>query len=114
MDSHAPEKKPTWWLLYTIGATLAGLVGLLEISVAEDATRLVLELGAVVAMFVLMLGWLHLNRGRIELAEARATRAHAFGLVIQIPAPGAKVPSKSPQPERGRRSPARSKSNLRA
>lgn len=81
MDSHALEKKPTWWLLYTIGATLTGVVGLLEISVMAEAS--------VAAMFARMLCWLRVNRGRIELAEARATRAHAFGLVIQIPGVGA-------------------------
>jgi hypothetical protein len=97
MDSHPLEKKPTWWLLYTIGATLVGLVGLLETSVSGDATRLVLELGSVVTMFSLMLCWLRVNRGRIELAEARATRAHAFGLVIQVSAPGVKNSSKSPR-----------------
>ena len=55
MKRHLIEKKPTWWLLYTNGAVLVGAVGLLEISVAGDAARLMLELGAVIAMFVLML-----------------------------------------------------------
>ena len=62
---------------------LVGLVGLLEISVASDAARLMLEIGAVVAMFVLMLCWLRVNRGRIELAETRVTRRDAVELTAQ-------------------------------
>jgi len=92
MNSHSIEKKPTWWLLYTNGAALVALVGLLEISVAGEAARLVLELGAGGAMFVLMLCWLHVNRGRIELAETRATRRDAFELTGQNGLPAPRVP----------------------
>ena len=74
MERYLIEKKPAWWLLYVDGAAFVGVVGLLEVSVANDAARLVLELGAVVAMFVLMLVWLRVNRGRIELAETRVAR----------------------------------------
>src|SRR3989442_8939728 len=87
MSSHSIERKPTWWLLYTNGAALVALVGLLEISVAGEAARLVLELGAAVAMFVLMLCWLRVNRGRIELAETRATRRDAAELTAQNGSP---------------------------
>jgi hypothetical protein len=97
MERHLIEKKPTWWLLYTIGATLVGLVGLLEHSVAGEAARLMLELGSVAGMLVLVLCWLRVNRGRIELAEVPATRAHAFGTVVQVPARRVKNPSKSPR-----------------
>ena len=60
-----------------------GLVWLLEISVAGEAPRLILEIGAVVAMFVLMLRWLRVNRGRIELAETREMRRNVFELTAQ-------------------------------
>ena len=94
MSSHSIERKPTWWLLYTNGAALVALVGLLEVSMAGEAARLVLELGAVVAMFVLMLCWLRVNRGRIELAETRATRRDAAELTPQngSPPPAPRVP----------------------
>jgi hypothetical protein len=68
------ERKPTWWLLYTIAALLTALVALIEISVRGAAARLTLELIAVVALFGLMLRWFHANRGLIELAEALPTR----------------------------------------
>ena len=92
MKHHLIEKKPTWWLLYANGAALVGFVWLLEVSVAGDAARLVLEIGAVVAMFVLMLCWLRVNRGRIELAETRATRRDAFELTGQNGLPAPRVP----------------------
>ena len=90
MERHLLEKKPTWWLLYTNGAVLVGVVGLLEISVAGDAARLMLELGAVIAMFVLMLCWLRVNRGRIELAETRVARRDAIDLIAHDGAPAAR------------------------
>src|SRR5205807_1350263 len=58
-------------------AALVGLVWLLEVSVTGDAATLMLEIVVVVAMFVLMLGWLRVNRGQIELAETRVTRREA-------------------------------------
>jgi hypothetical protein len=82
MKEHLVEKKPTWWLLYTNGAALVGLVWLLEVSVASDAARLMLETGGVAAMIVLMLRWLRVNRGRTELAETRVTRRDA----VELPA----------------------------
>jgi len=82
MKEHLVEKKPTWWLIYTNGAALVGLVWLLEVSVAGDAARLMLETGGVAAMIVLMLRWLRVNRGRIELAETRVTRRDA----VELPA----------------------------
>ena len=78
MERHLIEKKPTWWLLYTNGAALVGVVGLLETSVAGAAARLMLEIRAVIAAFVLMLVWLRVNRGRIELAETPVTRRDAL------------------------------------
>ena len=92
MERHLIEKKPTWWLLYTNGAALVGVVWLLEVSVAGDAARLVLEIGAVVAMFVLMLCWLRVNRGRIELAETRVMRRDAVELPAHDGAPAPRVP----------------------
>src|SRR2546425_4952964 len=102
MSSHSIERKPTWWLLYTNGAALVALVGLLEVSMAGEAARLVLELGAVVAMFVLMLCWLRVNCGRIELAETRATRGDAFELTPQNGSPPPAPPPPPPAvPARG-------------
>ena len=68
-------------------AALVGPVWLLEVSVTGDAVRLILEMVAVVAMFVLMLGWLRVNRGRIELAETRVTRREASRFVARPLAP---------------------------
>jgi hypothetical protein len=107
MKHHLIEKKPTWWLLYTNGAALVGLVWLLEVSVASDAARLMLEIVAVVGVFVLMLCWLRVNRGRIELAETRVTRRDAFELTAHGGAPAA-APRVPPwmwldRPARGRR-----------
>src|SRR3989441_8581203 len=96
MSSHSIERKPTWWLLYTNGAALVALVGLLEVSMAGEAARLVLELGAVVLGFVLMLCWLRVNRGRIELAETRATRRDAAELTPQNGSPPS-APSVAPR-----------------
>ena len=78
MERQVIGKKPTWWLLYANGAALVGVVALLETSVASAPARLMLEIGAVIAMFVLMLVWLRVNRGRIELAEAPVTRRDAL------------------------------------
>jgi hypothetical protein len=107
MNSDSIEKKPTWWLLYTNGAALVALVGLLEISVEGEAARLMLELGAVVAMFVLLLCWLRVNRGRIELAETLVTRRDAFELTAQngSPPPAPRVPPRMwlERPPRGAR-----------
>src|SRR6267378_4361676 len=107
MERHLIEKKPTWWLLYTNGAVLVGLVWLLEISVAGEAARLMLEIGAVVAMFVLMLCWLRVNRGRIELAETRTMRHDAVELNEQngSAATAPRVPSATwpERPPRGAR-----------
>jgi hypothetical protein len=107
MKRHLIEKKPTWWLLYTNCAALVGIVGLLEISVAGEAARLMLEIGAVVALFVLMLCWLRVNRGRIELAETRVTRCDAVELTAndtaRVAAP--RIAPRMPlyRPPRGRR-----------
>jgi len=74
---HPIDKRPTWWLLYGMGAMLVGLVVVIEASVASVATRLFLELGTVVAMSLLMLGWLRANRARIALAELYLTTNRA-------------------------------------
>ena len=107
MERHLIEKRPTWWLLYTNGAALVGLVWLLETAVASAAARLMLEIGAVVAMVVRMLCWLRVNRGRIELAETRVTRRDAIELPAHDGAPAAapRVPPRmwSHRPPRGRR-----------
>ena len=66
-------------------AALVGLVWLLEVSVTGDAARLMLAMVAVVAMFVLMLRWLRVNRGRIELAETRVTRREAASRFVARP-----------------------------
>ncbi len=103
MNSHSTEKKPTSWLLYVNGAALVGIVGLLESSVAGDGARLILELGAVGAMFVLMLVWVRVNRGGIELAETPGTRRDAPELTALNGSPPAapRAPSRM-WPERSR------------
>src|SRR6267378_1013078 len=107
MNSRSIEKKPTWWLLYTNGAALVGLVWLLEISVAGDAARLMLEIGAVGGGFVLMLCWLRVNRWRIELAETQVARRDAFEVTARngSPPPAPHVPPRIwlERPPRGAR-----------
>jgi hypothetical protein len=84
MNPHSIERKPTWWLLYAIGAVLAALVTLIEISVPVGGVCTTLEIVSVIVMFGLMLRWVGINRGRIELAEAQATGREEPAL----PAPG--------------------------
>jgi len=78
MERHLIEKRPTWWLLYTLGTALVGSIWLIETSVPSDAARLSLELAAVVTISVLWLGWLRVNRGRIQLAETVVARRDAL------------------------------------
>src|SRR2546421_9924309 len=87
MERHLIEKKPTWWLLYTLGAALVGSIWLIETSVPSDAARLSLELAAVATISVLMLGWLRVNRGRIELAETLVARRDAVEPTAQNGSP---------------------------
>lgn len=77
------EKKPTWWLLYAIGAGLVALVALAEVVVPAGGGRATLEVFVVVVMFALMLRWVHANRGRIELAEAGTTRPQALEATLR-------------------------------
>jgi hypothetical protein len=105
MNAPVIGKKPAWWLLYLDGAALVALVALLEVSVAAEAPRLMLEIGVVIGMFTLMLVWLRINRGRIELAESAATRHAALQEVAQNgtpprPAVVAPVPWKPARPGR--------------
>ena len=74
MNAPVIGRKPTWWLLYADAAALVTLIALIEVAVVGEAARLILEIGTVIATFALMLVWLRVNRGRIELAEALATR----------------------------------------
>jgi hypothetical protein len=69
MQVHPIDKRPAWWLPYSMGAMLVGLVVVIEASMASGAVRLFLELGAVVTMLLLMLVWLRANRARLRLAE---------------------------------------------
>ena len=80
MDVDSTETKPTWWLLYTLGAALVGSIAVIETSVPSGAARLALELAAVVAVSVSTLAWLRSNRGRIELAEAPRSPATVLTL----------------------------------
>jgi len=75
MHVHPSEKKPTWWQLYALGAILVATIGVIETSVANDSARLALELAAVALVSLVMLGWLRINRVRIDLARARPPRA---------------------------------------
>jgi hypothetical protein len=73
MNAPVIGRKPAWWLLCTDAAALAGLIGLIEVDVVGEAARLMLEMATVIVTFALMLVWLRVNRGRIELAEALGT-----------------------------------------
>jgi hypothetical protein len=65
MRVHPIDKPPASWPLYGMGAMLVGVVGLIETSVPSSAARLFLDLATVVAVFLLLLGWLRMNRARI-------------------------------------------------
>jgi hypothetical protein len=65
MRVHPVDKRAAAWPLYGMAALLVGIVGLIEASVPSGAGRLFLDLAAVVATFLLALGWLHTNRTRI-------------------------------------------------
>src|SRR5438128_1054653 len=72
MERHLIEKKPTWWLLYTLGTALVGSIWLIETSVPSDAARLSLELAAVVGKTYAM------------LEGARAQRAAGLDVVAGV------------------------------
>jgi hypothetical protein len=64
-------EKPTWWLLYTIGLLLLGLLALVELFVPTGGLRGVLEITVVIATFGLMAQWLRRNRVALELERRR-------------------------------------------
>jgi|RhiMetdeSRZDD1v2_1073273.scaffolds.fasta_scaffold153080_6 hypothetical protein len=66
--------KPTWWLLYTIGLSLLGLLALVEIFVPRGGLQSVLEIIVVIWSFGLMALWLRHNRVAMELEEDRRRR----------------------------------------
>jgi hypothetical protein len=95
MMTRGVRTRPTWWLLYVIGALLVGLVGLAEISLPAGAARVTLETLLVVVMFGLMLRWVRANRVRIELAAVAPTRRETIEAALRdgaVPAPRAGVP----------------------
>jgi hypothetical protein len=61
--------QPRWWPAYIFGAALMGLIVLIEASVPSGAARLFLELATIIAVLLLMLGWLRVNRERIARWE---------------------------------------------
>jgi hypothetical protein len=65
MRVHPIDTRPRSRPLYGMGVMLVGTVGLIEASVPSGAVRLFLDLAAVVAVSLLMLGWLRMNRTRI-------------------------------------------------
>ena len=68
MTREPSDKRPTWWLLYTIGVLLVGLLALLE-TYAAGGLRGVLQIVVVVASFALMSLWRRHNRVALELDE---------------------------------------------
>lgn len=66
MIDHERNREPAWWLLYTIALTVVGILGLVETSVPIGAARTVLEIAAVIALFVSMMSWIRRNRVTIE------------------------------------------------
>ena len=63
--------RPTWWLLYVIGALLVAVVGLVEMFVDGQGLREILETMAVVSGFGLIGVWLGRNRLALELEQGR-------------------------------------------
>ncbi|HXD99778.1 MAG TPA: hypothetical protein VN646_24705 [Candidatus Acidoferrum sp.] len=63
--------RPTWWLLYVIGALLVAVVGLVEMFVDGQGLREILETMAVVSGFGLIGVWLRRNRLALELEQGR-------------------------------------------
>jgi hypothetical protein len=90
--------KPTWWLLYIIGLSLVGLLGLVEISVPRGGLQGVLEIIVVIGSFVLMALWLRRNRVAMELEEDRRRRG-TVGHGRRVPA----LPSTQPAGQNGSR-----------
>ena len=83
MERHLIEQRPTWWKLYAIMVVMLALVALVETSVAQEQSRIVLEIALVIAMFGLIMRWVRVNRARIELAEAAETRRTADETVVR-------------------------------
>lgn len=63
--------RPTWWLLYVIGALLVAVVGLVEMFADGQGLREILETMAVVSGFGLIGVWLRRNRLALELEQGR-------------------------------------------
>jgi hypothetical protein len=73
--------KPTWWLLYAIGLSLVGVLGLVELFVREGGVRSVLEIVVVVIGFAVMAFWNRCNRVALELDECRRRGTVGHGRV---------------------------------
>jgi hypothetical protein len=65
------SKRPTWWLLYVIGALMVAVVGLAEMLVDSEGLRKVLETLALVVGFGLTRIWVRLNRIALDLERGR-------------------------------------------
>jgi hypothetical protein len=87
--------KPTWWLLYAIGLSLAGMLVLVEVFVAEEGVRSVLQIAVVVLGFGLMAFWTRRNRVALELDDCRRGRgALGHGRVVWTAPPAPSVEEK--------------------
>jgi hypothetical protein len=74
MSSEPRGSRPAWWLLYTMGLVLAGLIGLVDASVAEGGPRVILELTMAAFMVALMIVWVRQNRAAMELEHVKRLR----------------------------------------
>ena len=52
MNAPVIGRKPAWWLLYTDAVALVALIGVIEVAVVGEATRLMLEMVTVIVTFV--------------------------------------------------------------
>jgi len=104
MDDRPIPKRPTWWLLYSLGVALTILVAVIETSAARGPARLFLELASAITVSLLMLVWLRANRIRIVLAEMSATRALELRPDVAVDAVADAAPgTRSAEPQVARR-----------
>jgi hypothetical protein len=71
MRDELSDKKPTWWLLYTIVLQMLALVGLIESFVLAGPRRTMLECAVLVLTVALMMVWQRHNRAAFDLARGR-------------------------------------------
>ncbi len=76
-------KRPTWWLMYSIGVLWAAALVAVEITVPHGAVRSALQIAIIVVGVVLVRFWLFYNRGAIEYDRWRATRQQTSLVIVR-------------------------------